>query len=152
MLANRQVTNELRFCDDQEAVGALTYIQNSSEEQLVVTHPNTWLSAGEHAPDHSFRVVGIEAADSIESRVAANLRTLSHVAVHKNSSRVVVHGSSRATPRIALCEPMAPHTAEVHDGNSHVLSAFQPAIVISFRVQLLLQIVNVGHQSGIGTA
>ena len=97
-------------------------------------------------------MVGIEAADSIESCVAANLWTLSHVAVHKNSSRVVVHGSSRATPRIALCESMAPHTAETHHCDSHVLSAFQPAIAISLRVQLLLQIVNVGHQSGIGTA
>ena len=95
-------------------------------------------------------MVRIEAADRIESRIATNLRPLADFAIHRYPGRVVVDGSHKSTMRILLSEPMAPHTAESHDCDPHVLSAFQPAIVTSFRIQLLLQIVDMSDQFGIG--
>src|SRR5207302_5433193 len=149
---DKQLTDEIRFCGNQEALGTLDSVQDSSEEQVVATHPDAWLRTLKHAPNHSRRMVRIEAADRIESRVAANLRPLADLTIHHYAGRVIVDGSPKATMRILLPKSVAPHTAEVHDCNSHVLPASQPAIVVSLRVQLLLQIVNVGHQPGIGTA
>ena len=105
LFANGHLPNEIRFRDGQEAVGTLASHQDSFQEQLVVTHPDAWLRALEYAPDHSQRVVGIEAADRIESRIATNLWPLAHFVTHNNAGRIVVNGPRKATTGLVFSEP-----------------------------------------------
>jgi hypothetical protein len=95
----------------------------AAQEQFVVTHPDGGVGTFEYPAHHSRQAVGIKTSDCIESRIAANPRPLTNLSIHRDSGRIVVDGSGGTATLIALSESMAPHTAEAHDGDSHVLSA-----------------------------
>ena len=139
--------------DNQVVIGWFWLEEQLLEQHLDLSLPNAWLFTIEYLIDRPGRVIGIESSHTIEAGVTDDLWSGANDASYLDSRRVVVSSAHEPLGIVrVLPDTPAPDTAKSQDCHAHnLLGTFQALVLLSLRVQLLLETIDVRHEIWIRT-